>query len=441
MSSAITNHIPHSKTKLSKLALLFWFLGASFVGYEFFLRVSPGVMQGGMKSFFSISATELGFLASAYYYAYALFQVPSGLMIDRYGARIWLTIGCLLCGGGALMMALANNFPLAIVGRLSIGAGSAFALVGTLKIATEWFSPARYGVLSGLTLTIGTLGALMGGAPLANLVTHFGWQEVLLITGAAGLCLAIVLYALMRDNQEALLDTDAGDAKVWTCVWEVVKNGQSWIPGIFGGALYIPICIIGELWGTPFMMQQCQTSVGEAAGVVSLIFGGLAVGSPFFGWLSDTLRRRKSVAIGGTFLALITSLLIIWLPTQSIAVFSVLIALLGVFLGCQILMFPIVREVNPSHVEGFTAGFCNMVAMVITSFSLPLVGKILDIYNPQEQCLEISSYSLESLRFGLGLVPVTLLLTLVVLFFVRETYARPADAKAPTDSPMAEERV
>lgn len=410
----------------SKKAILFWSLGALFFAYEFILRVSPNAMQKELQSFFQIDGLLLGNLSAAFYYGYALFQVPSGLLIDRYGVRLFLSIGALLCGVGAIMMPLTDVYALAWLGRFLIGSGSAFAFVGTLKISTEWFSADRYGFLVGLTLTLGTLGALFGGAPLAKSVDAIGWQSSLSVIGIGGCILAAIIYLCVRDKKSEVPQNKKEVRKVYEEILVVVKNPQSWMAGIFSGSLYIPIGVFGELWGAPYLVQLCGCSRADAAAALSAIFIGVTVGAPFYGWVSDTLKRRKSVALSGSLIALVLSLIIILGPIKTLFPFFILMFFLGVSLGSQILMFPVAKEANPSHVSGFTAGFCNTITMFVASTAQPIVGLFLDIFGGQGGTINCI-YSLENIRSSLMIVPCILAAASILVLFIKETYAKPLD--------------
>jgi len=411
--------------KTQRKAIFFWMLGALFFAYEFILRVSPSTMQKELQSFFQIDALLLGNLSSAFYYGYAFFQIPSGLLIDRYGVRLFLSIGALMCGLGTILMTSSDVYLIAWLGRFLIGSGSAFAFVGTLKIATEWFNSDRYGLLVGLTLTLGTLGALAGGAPLAKSVDIIGWQNTLNIVGISGCIFAAIIYLCVRDKKKEVPENKKEASRVYKEILIVIKNPQSWMAGIFSGSLYIPIGVFGELWGTPYLVELCGCSRTDAAAALSAIFVGVTVGAPFYGWLSDTLKRRKSVALSGSLIALVLSIFIILGPMKTLMPFFFLMFFLGVSLGSQILMFPVAREANPSHVSGFTAGFCNTVTMFVASTAQPVVGFFLDIFSNNSDRAIDCVYSLENIRSSLMIVPFVLASACILALFIKETYAKP----------------
>jgi len=124
-----------------KGALIPWaicFLSALFYFYDFFLRVAPSVMIHPLMKQFNVGATEIGFISAFYYYAYTPLQIPSGVIVDRRSTRMVLTLSALMCTVGALIFATFPNLLAAFIGRTLMGVGSAFAFIGSLKLAALW---------------------------------------------------------------------------------------------------------------------------------------------------------------------------------------------------------------------------------------------------------------------------------------------------------------
>ncbi|HET9843281.1 MAG TPA: MFS transporter, partial [Gammaproteobacteria bacterium] len=143
-----------------------FFVATFFYLYEFLLRVIPSVMLPQLFLEYQIGAEEYGVLASIYYASYAPLQLPVGAWIDRYGTRRLLTFAILLCALSTLLSAYTTNFEIALLARLLIGAGSAFGFISCIKIVAIWFPPSWFPILTGFTLTIGTLGAV-ASAPIS----------------------------------------------------------------------------------------------------------------------------------------------------------------------------------------------------------------------------------------------------------------------------------
>ena len=129
--------------------------GMLFYCYNYFLRVSPSVMQNELTDSFHITATQFGTLAAFYYYAYTPMQIPAGMIYDKFGVRLVLSFACLVAVLGLSIFISADNYLMAGAGRCLIGLGTAFAYIGTLKLASIWLPANRFATVAGLTTAIG----------------------------------------------------------------------------------------------------------------------------------------------------------------------------------------------------------------------------------------------------------------------------------------------
>ena len=95
------------------------------MGYAiaYFHRVSPAVVAPELTRSFDLGGVSLGVLASAYFYPYAIMQLPSGLLSDSFGPRKTVTIFSLIAAGGAILFGISPTFPLATLGRVVVGIG------------------------------------------------------------------------------------------------------------------------------------------------------------------------------------------------------------------------------------------------------------------------------------------------------------------------------
>src|SRR6185295_9133532 len=118
----------------------------------------------------------LGFLTSMYLLAFAAFQLPLGVLLDRYGPR--RVVATLLCvaATGAFTFAVARDFTMLSVGRALIGLGVSAGLMGAIKAFTLWFPLSRLALLNGLYLAAGGIGGLSATAPAQALIEPLGWR-------------------------------------------------------------------------------------------------------------------------------------------------------------------------------------------------------------------------------------------------------------------------
>jgi len=221
--------------------------------YEYLLRISPSAMESSLRNHFNLSATGFGLLSSVYYYAYVPMQLPVGVLMDRFGPRRLLTIACLICVIGTFMFSGTSLFNVAVCGRFLIGAGSAFAFVGVLKLATIWLPEDKLAMVAGVTTALGTVGAMIGDNVLGNLVSAHGWQPTINYTALFGLGLIFIIWFGIHDHKRDLESGGTIDSFKRNLVdlAIILKNKQVWLNGFYGCLVYLPTTVFAELWGDP----------------------------------------------------------------------------------------------------------------------------------------------------------------------------------------------
>ena len=118
--------------------LIFWILSFSYI-LVYFHRLCPAVVAVDMMRDLHTGGALLGLLGSAYFYPYALMQLPAGLLSDSWGPRRTITLFFSIAFVGSLLLGLAPSLFWAIVGRTLVGLGVSMLFVPTMKVLAEWF--------------------------------------------------------------------------------------------------------------------------------------------------------------------------------------------------------------------------------------------------------------------------------------------------------------
>lgn len=406
------------------LPILMWSVCALFYGYEYFLQVSPSVMTNDLMRSFQINATMLGNLAACYFYTYAGMQIPVGVIYDRFGVRRPLIIASALCAIGSLLFGCSNIFAIATLGRLLIGFGGAFAVVGSLCISNLWLPARLFALFTGGVVTIGMLGAAGGQAPLALLVNTLNWRNTMMLLGGAGFIITILMFFIIRDPVEitrhVVLEKKTA---LLSGLKQITRNYQIWLLAIYGGLMFMPVSVLGSLWGIPFFMHKYPINNAGAGGMVVMMFLGLAVGSPLFGWFSDHINRRKIVMLISNAGALLCILGIIYPPFPAHFT-SALLFFYGFFCGGFLVCFAAAREIDANQNTGVTMGFMNMLNMIGGVVIQPLVGLVLDSRWMGAMENGVRMYSTHDFQMAFTIMPVCLVLALITLPFIKETYCK-----------------
>lgn len=403
---------------------LIWLIGAGFFFYKYLVQVSPSVMTNELMQEFHLHATGLGNLSAFYFYAYLMMQIPVGILLDKYSPRLLTAMAILLCAVSTLTFSQTHDVWLACVSRALMGTGAAFAAVSCFKLATVWFPAKRFALVSGLYMTAAMLGAVGGQAPLSLLVQGLGWRTALEAIGGMGIVLAIVYYAIVRDKSNAIAPIRPQHEKPFKQFFSVLKNKQAWLLSLYSGMAFAPVTAFGGLWGVPFLERVHQLTSTQAALAVSWVFIGFAVGAPLFGWFSDFIGRRKPILFLSTLLSLMCLLWVIYFPSPNLFSISLLLFFFGFGTSGFFTSFAMIREVFPMALAATVLGFMNTFDSICEALSEPLVGVILDATWDGKTVGQLHQFSTQSYHVALLILPAYIILSILTLFFIKETYCQ-----------------
>lgn len=411
--------------------------GAFFYAYQFILRVSPNVMGNEIMEAFMIDALAFGSVVGFYSWGYAGMQLPLGIALDRIGPRFLLAGATLICTLSCFTFAHTNSLIVASFARFAIGVGGACGLIGTLKLGTLWLEPTRLGSVIALTLVFGTIGASLGNTPLSLLVDAIGWRESYQLLGVIGICVTLTLFLVVRTPSD---DTSHGTQALpflenrhpWLDIKQLAINPQAWVVAFYGTLMYMPITIIGDAWGVRFVQKAVHVSEAEAAGVMTAMFLGAAMGSPFFTSLSDMLSNRRIPMMIGSIATSLIYIGILFYPGDKIYVFYVLFFMAGFFYTAKVLTFAMICEIMPRNMSGVSTAFVNMIVMLTGVFH-PAIGGLIEYKWDGKYQDGIPLYSADDYRFALMLLPICLIVSIVLLKFIKETH--PKSGSTQKDQP------
>jgi sugar phosphate permease len=417
-----------------RLSLLIWGLAAAFYLYGFFQRVAPASLALDLMRDFGLTAAALGNLSAFYYYCYAGMQLPTGVLVDRYGPSRLFFAGAIVGGLGALLFAAAPNAAVASVGRGLIGGAHAVAWISMLKLITHWFPAHRFGFMSGLSLAIGTIGAVLSGPPLRALADELGWRPIIAGAGIGALLLAIAIRRWMRDDpasaggQSFAPDSarpGSRPAPVLQGLLEVWRYRNTGLLFVANSGVCGAFLTFAGLWGVPFLTQHHGLGVQRASLITSLMLVLFALGGTVAGTVSDRLRRRKlpyffcaaALALGFCVLAAAPDA-----PLKTL-VPPLLAGAFGAGGGTAI-SFGFAKESVPARLQGTVTGAANLGVMSGTLIQMPLIGLILDQLWRGTTANGVRVYDLAAYQTALSLLAGWVVLSTILLAFTRETYAR-----------------
>ncbi|WP_429886003.1 MFS transporter [Geoalkalibacter halelectricus] len=401
----------------------------------FFHRMAPAVVAGDLMRSFGTTGAALGSLAAMYFYIYTLMQIPAGVLADTLGARASVAMGNLVAGSGSILFGMADTFWEASVGRALVGLGVSVVFVALFKSNSVWFSERRYGMVSGLALLFGNLGAIASAGPLALVLEVYSWRLVFIALGAVTLVLAALTLLLVRNRPEDLgfpsvrqmegRQSHPPRRSHWLkdlrvvfatrAIWPVFWVGM----GMVGGML----AFIG-LWAIPYLRDVHGLDRTAAATYTSLTLAGFAVGSLLVGGFSDRIGRRKPLVLAGTIGYALTCLVMAVFPWQSSLVGVILFFLIGLSSGGFIVTFANAKEVVSPAFSGMAIGLVNTGLFLGAACLQPLFGWVMDLTWDGTMADGVRIYGAGDYRLGILLVFGFSLLAVAGASRMRETFCR-----------------
>lgn len=421
----LRNPIKRRSHKHVARAWLIWGITALFVLFQFSIQLSTGVIVNGLESSFHIHAFAAGLIASAYYYVYVTLQTPAGLLMDRFGPRRLLTLGCLVASIGCFCFAISQQPLIAGISRVIIGCGTAFAFVGSLYIIAKWFPSRHFGLIVGIAETVGMLGAIFGNIYMADVISHFGWRDVMLGAVVVGLVIASLSWLVIRDKPKHYQRIERQYAHQRLSFRQslqlVVGNRVLWINGLFCGIMFSLATVFVALWGIPFLSHAYGLSPLQSTITASVLFLGIAVGGPIMGAIAAHLRDRRVLLCISALLVATLMLTIIYLPPVSLSVLIVLLFLAGALSSVYVVNYTIANELVPEQAKSTSIGFTNTLNVLPAPLLQPLAGYILDRSAAQHSAsLQHFIYTSHDYQIALSILPIFIIIAAVSAWWIKQ---------------------
>jgi len=271
------------------------------LGYfiSYFFRNVNAIIEADLVGDLGFSAASLGLLTSVYFISFASFQLPLGLLLDRFGPRRTESVLLIFAALGALIFSMAESLSGLILGRLLIGFGVSACLMASFKAYVLWFPPDRLPLMNGLQMVAGGLGAMSATVPLRTALEFTDWRGVFLILSGLTLFSALVLWLVypekegstgpvpMKKQLEGLKTVLT--SRPFLAIAPLVMFSQSAQMAIQG------------LWAKPWLRDVAGLDEAECANHLMWMMAAMMAGFFLLGLLSERLyqaRKISPVAVG-----------------------------------------------------------------------------------------------------------------------------------------------
>ena len=408
-------------SNLIRSSLIFTIFSALLV-ISMFYRASNAVIAPTLVKDLVLDAETLGILGGAFFYSFALIQIPMGPMLDRIGPRFVVTTFTLAGGLGALLFALATSFIPALLGRVLIGAGMASIMMGALKVFTLRFPPEKFATLMGVTLTIGTLGNIAATSPLAYLASTIGWRMTFVFASGITIFLAFLLFGALggeskRDAHFLAFSSSQPKIRVLQSLRLVLGSVVFWQNAVLTFFRYGTFMGLQGLWLGPYLMDTKGYSSIQTGNVLILLAIGTILGYPISGILSDRIvRSGKNIVILGVSLYTLTLFCLVGVvEIQSPFGYGAVFFFMGFFASFGMVIFSHIKEIFPKTISGTVMAWLNFFTIAGVAIFMPVLGKVIQAFPRVNHSYPAKAYHLSFLICFLCMV-----ISLIFYAFPRE---------------------
>lgn len=385
------------------LPWMMWLLPLAFFGFQFILRLFPGLILQEFMEKYAITATEFGLFASLYYLGYAGMQIPMALALDKWGPRKVIGGCALLCGTATWMFVFLPFWSSALLSRFLIGTGSVVGFLGASKVISQWFPSTSYARLVGLTFSFGLLGAVYGGRPISQWIAQLGWEQVSIILGGVAIALGLLILLFLREKK---LEITEKPQPFLQSIKQLLTNKPIMLLAFANLLMVGTLEGFADVWGVSYLMTACDLTKAQASGITSYIFVGMLFGGPILAYFSEKWNAHHKITLGcGLLMSALLIFVFFFVSYLPLFALQAIMFFIGILCCYQVIVFAIGAKCVPQSLLNVTIAFLNCINMLGGFFFHSLIGRTIDYLQPATKG-DFSHYSLETYTYALMIIPV-----------------------------------
>lgn len=340
----------------------------------------------------NINTAMQGAILSAFFAGYALFQIPGGLLADKFGFRRMMAIGITWWSVFTALTGMMVSYPIMLVCRTLFGIGEGCFPGASWKAIATYFPPKQRATATAIQSTVNTLGPALASLVAAGIIAAFGWRTVFMSIAVPGVLVGVFSWKYVKDNpaehgrmtpsELAELNEgeaqSSGDGATGMSFKDFLKKPILWQMVLIW--FFFDITFWGfTSWLPSYLMKVRGFSLMQAgvAGSIPYLFG--AVGTLAGGWLSDHIKgQKKWFFIPGALIAGFFLYLMFTVPSADMAVIYQSISSFFMFLAMAA-FWGLVMDVIPPNIMGSSSATVNFGGQVAGFISPFVMGYLIQI--------------------------------------------------------------
>lgn len=393
-----------------------WILATLTYFQQYYLRVSVSTLSDKLIIEFFLSMQELTDLTIVFFFAYVVMLPFAGVLLDRFGVKKVLPLAMFVISIACFIFSSANSMISLTIARMLMGSAASFCLIGILSVVRGYFRSSLFPLLSGLSISFGSLGAIAGGWLLLHESHIYDWRYLMLGSGFFSLVVGILFYIVV-DHEKTHIQVHDGLKKFIIDIKLFLENKLNWFVGIYAGFMLTPVLVFASFWSTPYLRVIYQLSEDTAEYLTAYIFIGYAIGAPLLSLLAQKFGLRLMMISSA---ALVTLAIIILdfhlLPLQFV---PLCFLIQGITAGSFNLSTIYIKLTTPSDIAASSFSFNTMLSQLVGSILLWSLSKLIYSWHGVAIVKKNAIYSSVVLQHAMFILLAISMLAIVIACFLK----------------------
>ena len=400
-----------------KLRVFIPFALGYFLSYLY--RVVNAVLAPDLALELGIGPSELGLLTAVYFITFAAFQLPLGVLLDRFGSRRIESLLLIFAAAGAFVFSNSESVTGLVIGRALIGFGVSACLMAAFKAFVTWFPREQLPLINGIQMASGGFGALTATAPVEAALGITDWRGIFFILSILTLVVAATVFFVVPEkkieqNGNSIKEQVQGIIQVFSSMtfWRIAPLT------VMSQAAFMAI---QGLWSGPWLRDVAGFEREMVAQVLFMIAAAMVVGFILMGFTTERLSRLGIkpivIAVAGMTAFMITQILVILEVTSWVRTLWILF---GIFGTTGIISYAVLSQSFPAHLAGRVNTGINLLVFICAFAAQWGVGAVINLWPGTAA----GGYARSSYQAGFGMMLGLEVISLLWFFIANIRMAR-----------------
>jgi sugar phosphate permease len=330
--------------------------------FSFIDRLAWANVSVSVGASLGLPVAALGIFVTAFYIGYVVCNVVGGLLSDRVGGRLTLSLSMLALGICTFLFGLTASIRMGLVLQALMGLAAGADYASCVKLIVDWFDHHTRGRAMGLLLIASSLSVVLTNAIVPTLAKSLGWQFVYHLLGAITFAIGILALVLLRDRPNGAPPAASPSLRPLFHNRNIILLSIAGFAGFWGTWGF-------AFWANALLIRAHGFSAVETGFIVSLVGVAAIIGKPLVGWFSDWLGGRPKWLVVATYVLFAVMLLIFGELNGKLA-FQIAAPLLGIgaFVYSPLLAVMVADASGPAlagSATGMTAGLWQLGSVTV----------------------------------------------------------------------------